>query len=60
MTINSLNRYNNGVNIIPKYEFNSKNKIYCLRSKDKIKSIRNCELKKNATNLVFSDGKCGS
>ena len=24
--------------------------------KDKIKSIRNCELKKNATNLVFSDG----
>ncbi len=50
-----LNRYNNSVNIIPNMSLTKKQNLLSLL-KDKIKSIRNCELKKNATNLVFSDG----
>ena len=50
-----LNRYNNSVNIIPNMSLAKKQNLLSLL-KDKIKSIRNCELKKNATNLVFSDG----
>ena len=50
-----LNRYNNSVNIISNMSLNKKQNLLSLL-KDRIKSIRNCELKKNATNLVFSDG----
>ena len=50
-----LNRYKNSVNIIPNMSLTKKQNLLSLL-KDKIKSIRNCELKKNATNLVFSDG----
>ena len=50
---NSISRYkkNNGKNA------NSDSKLKRLNIlKEKISSIRNCDLKKNATNLVFSDG----
>ena len=50
-----LNRYKNNVNIISNMSLSKKQNLLSLL-KDKIKSIRNCELKKNATNLVFSDG----
>ncbi len=50
-----LNRYKNSVNIISNMSLNKKQNLLSLL-KDRIKSIRNCELKKNATNLVFSDG----
>ena len=50
-----LNRYKNSVNIIPNMSLTKKQNLLS-SLKDKIKSIRNCELKKNATNLVFSDG----
>ena len=50
-----LNRYKNSVNIISNMSLSKKQNLLSLL-KDKIKSIRNCELKKNATNLVFSDG----
>ena len=50
---NSISRYkkNNGKNVYSKSTLKELNVL-----KDKIGSIRNCELKKNATNLVFSDG----
>ena len=50
---NSISRYkkNNGKS----ENFDSKLKQLNLL-KEKISSIRNCDLKKNATNLVFSDG----
>ncbi len=50
-----INRYkkNSTLNKNPK----SKEKLKELNAlKEKINSIRNCDLKKNATNLVFSDG----
>ena len=50
-----INRYkkNSALNKNPK----SKEKLKELSAlKEKINSIRNCDLKKNATNLVFSDG----
>ena len=50
-----LNRYNNNVNKISNMSSNKKENLLS-SLKDKIKSIKNCELKKNATNLVFSDG----
>ena len=50
-----LNRYRNSVNIISNMSLSKKQNLLS-SLKDKIKSIRNCELKKNATNLVFSDG----
>ena len=51
----SLNRYKNDDNNISLMSANGKESLLS-DLKDKIKSIRNCELKKNATNLVFSDG----
>ena len=50
-----LNRYkNNGDKI---YQMSLKGKDNLLSElRNKIKSIKNCELKKSATNLVFSDG----
>jgi len=49
---NSINRYDDS-----KSKYQTDNKLKKLQSlKDKINSITNCELKKNATNLVFSDG----
>ncbi len=51
----SLNRYKiNGDSIRPMSANGKESLLSDL--KDKIKSIRNCELKKNATNIVFSDG----
>ena len=50
-----LNRYNNNVNKISNMNSNKKENLLS-SLKDKIKSIKNCELKNNATNLVFSDG----
>ena len=50
-----LNRYNNNVNKISNMSSNKKESLLS-SLKDKIKSIKNCELKNNATNLVFSDG----
>ena len=50
-----LNRYNNNVNKISNMSSNKKENLLS-SLKDKIKSIKNCELKNNATNLVFSDG----
>ena len=50
---NSISRYkkNNGKND------NSNSRLKQLNMlKEKINSIQNCDLKKNATNLVFSDG----
>ena len=51
----SLNRYKIDGNNISSMNINVKKSLLS-ELKDKIKSIRNCELKKNATNLVFSDG----
>ena len=52
---NSINRYKN------KGKSDSKDKLKQLEIlRDKINHIRNCELKKNATNLVFSDGNPNS
>tara|TARA_B100000029_G_scaffold181988_1_gene179631 strand:- start:83 stop:808 length:726 start_codon:yes stop_codon:yes gene_type:complete len=52
---NSINRYDKGNNKNKNYS--TKNKLKQLDMlKEKINSIRDCELKKNATNLVFSDG----
>ena len=50
-----LNRYRNSVNIISNMSLSKKQNLLS-SLKDKIKSIKNCELKNNATNLVFSDG----
>ncbi len=51
----SLNRYKKDIG--QNLTNNSKDKLSQLAElKIKINSIRNCELKKNATNLVFSDG----
>jgi len=51
----SLNRYKKDIN--QNLTSSSKNKLSGLAElKIKINSIRNCELKKSATNLVFSDG----
>ena len=50
-----LNRYKNNGDKISQMSLKGKdNLLYEL--KNKIKSIKNCELKKSATNLVFSDG----
>ena len=46
-----INRYNQSNN---PWDLNKINKLNNL--KEKIKSIKNCELKKNSTNIVFSDG----
>ena len=51
----ALNRYKIYGNNISTMSTNVKESLLS-DLKDKIKSIRNCELKKNATNLVFSDG----
>ena len=51
----ALNRYKIDGNNISTMSTNVKESLLS-DLKDKIKSIRNCELKKNATNLVFSDG----
>ena len=51
----SLNRYENNDNNISLMSSNKKDNLLS-ELKDKIKSIKNCELKRNATNLVFSDG----
>ena len=51
----SLNRYKNDSNNNSLMNKNGKENLLS-DLKDKIKSIKNCELKKNATNLVFSDG----
>ena len=51
----ALNRYKNVSNNNSLMNKNGKENLLS-DLKDKIKSIRNCELKKNATNLVFSDG----
>ena len=51
----ALNRYKIDGNNISTMSKNVKESLLS-DLKDKIKSIRNCELKKNATNLVFSDG----
>ena len=51
----SLNRYKKDIN--KNLMINSKDKVNLLaKLRDKINSIKNCELKKSATNLVFSDG----
>ncbi len=55
----SLNRYEKDIN--KNSMINSKGKLDQLSLlRDKINSIKNCELKKNATNLVFSDGNPSS
>ena len=55
----SLNRYEKDIN--KNSMINSKGKLDQLSLlRDKINSIKNCELKKNATNLVFSDGSPSS
>ena len=52
---NSINRYNRKSDKSEKSSI--KNKLENLEIlKNKINSIKNCELKKNATNIVFSDG----
>ena len=65
--INNKLRYNN--KSITRYEKNNnknmgnnnENKISLLQLlKKQINSIKNCELKKNATNIVFSDGNPNS
>ena len=50
-----LNRYKNNGDKISQMSLNGKNNLLSELS-NKIKSIKNCELKKSATNLVFSDG----
>ncbi len=50
-----LNRYENNGDKISQMSLNGKNNLLSELS-NKIKSIKNCELKKSATNLVFSDG----
>ena len=52
----SINRYK-----INNLNYTAKNKVEkLLKLKDLIGSIKNCELKKNATNLVFADGNLNS
>ena len=51
----SINRYKKNVN--KKNSNLMENKIKRLKNlKEQINSIKNCDLKKNATNLVFADG----
>ena len=51
----SINRY------MPTKNLNNKDKESLLKNlKNSIKSIKNCQLKKNAKNLVFSDGSLNS
>ena len=51
----SVNRYKKDIN--KNLTMNSKDRVNLLEKlKGKINSIKNCELKENATNLVFSDG----
>ncbi len=50
-----LNRYENNSDKISQMSLNGKNNLLS-ELINKIKSIKNCELKKSATNLVFSDG----
>ena len=51
----SVNRYKKDIN--KNLMINSKDKVNLLaKLRSKINSIKNCELKKSATNLVFSDG----
>ena len=62
--INNKLIYNN--KSINRYSKNNKNHVsedkmsLLLQLKKKINSIKNCDLKKNATNIVFSDGNPGS
>ena len=55
----SLNRYKIDYDNISLMSTNGKESLLS-DLKDRIKSIRNCELKKNATNLVFGDGNINS
>ena len=50
-----LNRYKNKGDKISQMSLNGKDNLLS-ELRNKIKSIKNCELKKSATNLVFSDG----
>ena len=50
-----LNRYKNNGDKISEMSLNRKDNLLS-ELRNKIKSIKNCELKKSATNLVFSDG----
>ena len=50
-----LNRYKNKGDKISQMSLNRKDNLLS-ELRNKIKSIKNCELKKSATNLVFSDG----
>ena len=50
-----LNRYKNNGDKISQMSLNGKDNLLS-ELRNKIKSIKNCELKKSATNLVFSDG----
>ena len=50
-----LNRYKNNGDKISLMSLNGKDNLLS-ELRNKIKSIKNCELKKSATNLVFSDG----
>ena len=51
----SVNRYKKDIN--KNLAVHSKDRLNLLtKLRDQISSIKNCELKKNATNLVFSDG----
>ena len=50
-----INRYKNNGDKISQMSLNGKDNLLS-ELRNKIKSIKNCELKKSATNLVFSDG----
>ena len=50
-----LNRYKNNGDKISQMSLKGKDNLLS-ELRNKIKSIKNCELKKSATNLVFSDG----
>ena len=50
-----LNRYKNNGDKISQMSLTGKDSLLS-ELRNKIKSIKNCELKKSATNLVFSDG----
>ena len=50
-----LNRYKNNGDKISQISLKGKDNLLS-ELRNKIKSIKNCELKKSATNLVFSDG----
>tara|TARA_B100000929_G_scaffold24671_1_gene18470 strand:- start:8363 stop:9091 length:729 start_codon:yes stop_codon:yes gene_type:complete len=53
----SVNRYKKDINKNFMVNSKDKGKVNLLEKlRSKINSIKNCELKKNATNLVFSDG----